>query len=364
MVYFEIMTSEERRLARYNRRQVKRNHDIVKYDDCFTFSHLWHSARKCYKGVGWKTSVKNFKRRAFSNVTHSYFVMKDRKHKPEKPHKFTIHNRGKDREVEGLTIGERVIQKCFCDYGLVDNVSKSLIYDNYATLKGKGSWLCLKRLKKRYGEFMKKHKENGYILIMDFHNYFYSIDHKRLYSMIKKYMDDDSFVFYESIVDNMKGLNLGSQLSQISAVYFSYMFDETCQRETVYYGRYMDDSYCMFKSKDELKRALPRIMNAIKELGLEINPKKVKIIKAKSGFTFLKKAIRYEDNKVIMYPRREFDRVIMRKIKKVNEKVGKEMLICYRPFYIKLNGYKRYLELERETRLWNESISMKSEMVM
>ena len=257
-----------------------------------------------------------------------------------------------------------MIQKCFCDYGLVDNVSKSLIYDNYATLKGKGSWFCLNRLKKRYGKFMKKHKDNGYILIMDFHNYFYSIDHDTLYAMIGKYMDDDSFTFYKSIVDNMKGLNLGSQLSQISAVYFSYRFDETCQRESIYYGRYMDDSYCMFKSKSELRRALPKIMNAIKELGLEINPKKVRIIKAGNGFTFLKKVIRYEDSKVIMYPRREFDRAIMKKMKKVDEKTSKKMLICYRPFYIKLNGYKRYLKLKRRIKLWNENISMKSKMAM
>lgn len=343
------MTSEERRLARYNRRQVKRNHDVVHYDECFTFSHLWHSARKCYKGVGWKTSVKNYKRRAFSNVAHSYFVLKDREHRPEKPHKFVIHNRGKDREVEGLTIGERVIQKCFCDYGLVDNVSKSLIYDNYATLKDKGSWFCLKRLRMRYGKFMRKYRNDGYILIMDFHNYFYSIDHNILYGMIGKYMDKDSFAFYKSIIDNMYGLNLGSQLSQISAVYFSYRFDEVCQKEAVYYGRYMDDSYCMFRNKGELKRALPKMLNAIKELGLEINPKKVKIIKAENGFTFLKKVIRYEEEKIIMYPRREFDRIIMKKMKKVDEKARRKMLICYRAFYMKLNGYHRFQNILKET---------------
>lgn len=339
------MNSIERKQARYNRRKAKRYNPQMNYDNCFTFNHLWVSAKKSYRNVSWKTSVINYKRRTFSNVSHSFFVLKDRKHKPEIPHSFTIYNRGKERKVEGITIGERVIQKCFCDYGIVPLISKSLIYDNSATLKNKGMWFCLKRTKKKYKKFMMKYSDSGYILVLDFHNYFYSIPHDILYFLIKDYMDYDSFNFYKNIVNNMIGLNLGSQLSQISAVFYSYLFDEICQKEAIYYSRYMDDSYCMFKSKDDLLKALPKILSVIESLGLEINPKKVKIIKAINGFTFLKKVFRYKNNKVIIYPKREFDRVIitkMNKLKTINNKAIKQSLLCYKPFYIKFNGYKRF----------------------
>lgn len=342
------MNSLERKQLRYERRKSKRYNKQMSYDDCFTFNHLWQSANKCYKNVSWKTSVINYKRRAFSNVSHSFFILKNRNHKTEIPHSFTIYNRGKERKVEGITIRERVIQKCFCDFGIVPLISKSLIYDNCATLKNKGMWFCLKRTKIKYKKFMMKYKDIGYILILDFHNYFYSISHDILYYLVKRYMDIDSFNFYKSIVNNMIGLNLGSQLSQISAVYYSYLFDEICQNNSIYYSRYMDDSYCMFKSKQDLLKALPEILNTIKYLDLEINPKKVKIIKASNGFTFLKKVFRYKNNKVIIYPKKDFDRVIitkMNKLKSINNQAIKQSMLCYKPFYIKLNGYNRYINI-------------------
>ena len=297
------------------------------------------------QGVSWKTSVKNYKRRAFSNVSHSYFVMKERNHKPEKPYSFKIMNRGKTRSVEAITIKERVIQKCFCDYGFVDNLSKRLIYDNYATLKKKGMWVCLKRLNERYRKFMDKYKDTGYVLVLDFHNYFYSIDHTLLYEKVRRFIDHDCFIFYKTIVDNMEGLNLGSQLSQISAVYFSYMFDEICQRKADVYGRYMDDSYCLFRNKKDLKESLSEIMKVVQKLHLEINSKKVKILKASNGFTFLKKVVHYKENKSMISPRRDMDRIILQKMKKLHKirpDQVKKSLICYRPFYTKLRGYRRF----------------------
>lgn len=345
------MTSEERRLARYNRRQIKRNHDKVSYVKAFTLNHLIQSAHRCYRGVSWKTSVINYKRREYSNVAHSFFVLLEQKHKPETPHKFEIHNRGKIREVESITIRERVIQKCFCDFGFVDNISNRLIYDNSATLKNKGTWFCLARTKKKYADFMKRYGDTGYVLIIDFHSYFASIDHTILYEKISKHLDADSFQFYKKIVDNMKGLNLGSQLSQISAVYFPHSYDEICQRLAYSYGRYMDDSIMFFRTKEELKSALEEIRRAISKLNLEVNPKKVKIMKASNGFTFLKKKFRYAGDKVIVSPMRKFDRIILSKAKKLSLRVNgyaNLIRVSYKPFYAKLNGYKRFKNLERK----------------
>lgn len=321
--------------------------EIVNYYDCFTFSNLWQSAKKSCKNVGWKTSVKNYKRKMFSNVSHAYNIMKNNKYKPKKNKQFIIRERGKERLIDSTPIDTRVIEKCFCDFGIVPLISKTLIYDNSATLKGKGTWFCIERLKKHYAKFMKKYP-NGYILILDFHSYFASINHELLYEMIRKFIDDLSFEFYKKNIDMMIGLNLGSQLSQISAIYFSYLFDELCQSLSWYYSRYMDDSILFFETKEKMLKSIPKITNVIKLLNLSISKKKVRKIKASDGFTFLKKRFLFLNNKVLVYPNKKNDLIVKRKIKRLkNAKVldlSSYINGSLSP-YIKTNAFHRYLSL-------------------
>lgn len=343
------MTSKERHERRYLRRKQKRDmhRGVVNYYDCFTFYNLWKSANRCFKNVRWKSSTKNYERRKFSYVAHAQYTMENHKYKPRKNKQFIIHERGKERIIDSTPIETRVIEKCFCDYGIVPLISKSLIYDNSATLKGKGTWFCLERIKQHYAEFMRKYP-NGYVLILDFHSYFASIGHEILYSLIKKYLSDLSFDFYKRNVDTMQGLNLGSQLSQISAVYYAYLFDETCQSLAYFYSRYMDDSIMFFRTKEDMNKAIKAIMKAIDSLHLVVNKNKVKRSKAIDGFTFLKKRFVYKNGKVIMYPYKKNDRIIKRKANRFK----KANVADYKPYmegclvpYRKTNAHNRYLSL-------------------
>ena len=349
------MNSSERREQRYLRRKEKRmqKREVVRYDDCFTFSNLWKSARKSYNNVRWKTSVKNYERKMFSNVAHASYIMQQHKYKPKKTRQFIIHERGKERIIDSTPIDTRVIEKCFCDYGIVPLISKSLIYDNSATLKGKGTWFCVMRVKFHYATFMRIYPD-GYVLIMDFHSYFASIDHELLYHFVRRYMDDDCFEFYRQNIEMMKGLNLGSQLSQISAVYFAYMFDEICQSLCYYYARYMDDSVMFFRSKQEMENAIPLIIKMIELFNLSVSKKKVKRVKASNGFTFLKKRFLFTNNKVIVYPYKENDRIVRRKMKRLKRAQVSNIqpylngaLVAYK----KTNAYSRYLSLIYDSNL-------------
>lgn len=58
-----------------------------------------------------------------------------------------------------------------------------------------------------------------------------------------------------------------------------------------YYGRYMDDTYIISNSKEELKQLLEDIIKICDKLGIFINRKKTQIFRLDKGFTFLK--IRY-----------------------------------------------------------------------
>ena len=87
-----------------------------------------------------------------------------------------------------------------------------------------------------------------------------------------------------------KSVGIGSQISQISGVYYPTRIDNYCKivKGMKYYGRYMDDIYIIHEDKEYLKGLLNDIQGICDELGLFINPKKTQIVKLSHGFTFLK----------------------------------------------------------------------------
>lgn len=185
------------------------------------------------------------------------------------------------------------MQKCLCDNCLVPILSKSLIYDNGACLKGKGLNFTTNRLKAHLQKYFRKYKGNqGYVLTFDFSKFFESIPHEQLkVKVAKKIKDPRLQKLYNYFVDQFgdTGLGLGSQISQISALYYINDFDHYIKEKLhiKYYGRYMDDGYLIHPSKKYLKFCLQEILRLTKEMGLKINLKKTKISKLENGFMFL-----------------------------------------------------------------------------
>lgn len=58
-----------------------------------------------------------------------------------------------------------------------------------------------------------------------------------------------------------KSLGIGSQISQISGIYYPSKMDNYCKivKGIKFYGRYMDDTYIIGNSKEELKSLLDDI---------------------------------------------------------------------------------------------------------
>ena len=106
------------------------------------------------------------------------------------------------------------------------------------------------------------------------------ITNKRVMELIRQ--------FIKSFGD--KGLCLGSQISQICAVYYANKLDHFIKEKlrVRWYGRYMDDSYLIASSKEELKKYFMEIEKVCLELGIKINNKKTQIFKINKGFKFLK----------------------------------------------------------------------------
>lgn len=267
---------------------------MITYDTTFTYKNLRQSAKDCTKGVKWKASVQSFAINNLQWVASLYNDLKARKYKSKGFHEFWIKERGKMRHIQSVHISERTVQKCLCQYGLKPIVEPRLIYDNGASRRGKGTQFAIKRLRRHLSEHYRKHGQTGGILLLDIHGYFNSIPHDRLLAKYRAVVKDDELfnmtVYFTDCYGEV-GLGLGSELSQLSAIFYLSDVDHHIKEKLHIkgYGRYMDDMYLIHEDVEYLKKCLSEIEKMLEELGLRLNPK-TQIIRFEHGsFTYLKR---------------------------------------------------------------------------
>lgn len=122
---------------------------------------------------------------------------------------------------------------------------------------------------------------------------------------------------------------MGSQVSQIMALIVPNVVDHYIKdtKKFKYYIRYMDDGIVFAKTKKELKSLYIELQMIAKELGLEFNQKKTKIVKARKGFTFLK--VKYkvtEAGKIIRKLERKGIVRMRRKLKSFKNKLNNNLI--------------------------------------
>lgn len=209
---------------------------------------------------------------------------------------FTISERGHVRQIEAPVVRDRIVQKSLMKHILTPSLTPCLIYDNYASMKQRGTSFARKRFEVMLHRYIQKNGTDGYILLIDVKKYFNNIDHdilKRLLAPRLKDQPDDVVRLIHYVIDTSsktgKGLNLGSECPQIFAIYYLNPVDQFVKvvKGVKYYGRYMDDIFIIGRSKAELKALLAEVENKLAELLLEVNHQKTSIVKLRHGFTWL-----------------------------------------------------------------------------
>lgn len=294
------MTSEERRQGRFLRRKAEREEkrkmrmaELDDFDKAFSYGNLYEAYRKSRRNVAWKSSVQKYITQAPLLVNRTYEELHSGEYHSDGFCEFNINERGKIRHIRSVTIHERVVQRCLCDNALVPALSKTFIYDNDASLKGKGYHFAVKRLCGHLRQHYRKHGTDGYILLFDFSKFFDRIPHDVCKEILRKNFTNERIVrLSEHFIDCFGniGLGLGSQISQILALACPNKLDHAIKEKLRIkgYGRYMDDGYLIHKNKDYLKLCLKEIQGICSELGIVLNPKKTQIVKISHGFTWLK----------------------------------------------------------------------------
>ena len=298
------MTSEERRQGRYERRQARRAEQKTRrvglcdsFDWVFSYEHLYHSYKMCRRNVAWKSSVQKYITQAPLNVLNTYNRLHNGKFRTSGFYEFDLMERGKLRHIKSVTIGERVVQRCLCDYALVPMLGRTFIYDNGACMKDKGYTFASKRLTKHLHQYYRKHGNDGYVLLFDFSKFFDRVSHALVKKIIREEFTDKRIIkLTDHFIDAFggdAGLGLGSQISQILALASANRLDHYIKERAgiKYNARYNDDGYLIHHSKEHLEKCLKAIKIICKRLGITLNTKKTQIVKLSHGFTFLK--VRY-----------------------------------------------------------------------
>lgn len=294
------MTSKERHEARYQRRKAKRQkveieraNKYTRWDDTFGLAPLIDGYKSCAKASNKRTATQIWMNSLVTNARKEQIKLANGKWKSRGFNNFEIKERGKWRKIQSVHISEKGIQNSLCNNALIPILRPHLIYDNGASLQGKGTDFALNRFTKHLRDHYRKHGRKGAIYFYDFSGYFSNIQtaplvehvaHKVINESIMKMFKQFVYAFGET------GLGLGSQVSQISAVFYPNKIDHFVKDQLGIHGyaRYMDDGYIICEDIDRLKEIVRMFEQKCDELGIILNRKKCQIIKLTKQFIFLK----------------------------------------------------------------------------
>lgn len=329
-------------------------------------NNLYKAYKVSVKGSKWKESTQRFMLNYLRYIFELQEDLANRTLKNGVTDEFVLWERGRPRPITSLPTRDRIIRHVLCDEVLLPEVKKRIIYDNGASIKGRGISFSRKRFEVHLREYYKKYGNTGYILFGDFSKFYDNIVHETAKRELLKLFDGDAFLDWllslifegfridvsymtdeeysacmEDTFDKLeyrlipkekltgerfmeKSVNIGDQLSQVIGIYYPYRIDNYVKyvRGQKFYGRYMDDWYIMGPSKEELADILENIRLIAKEYGIHINGKKTRIVRISGTYRYLQ--IKYTltgSGKVIRRINPKRVTAMRRKLKKLAVKV-------------------------------------------
>ena len=154
------------------------------YNRLLDMNNLYNAFMNCKQGVDWKESVQRYEANVLHNISTLKQQLENKTYRQKVFFEFDISERGKKRHIKSMHISDRVLQRALCDYVLNPELFKYLIYDNGASVKGKGIEFSRKRLKVHLQRYFRKYGNKGYVLKIDFSKYFDNIPHDILMQKI------------------------------------------------------------------------------------------------------------------------------------------------------------------------------------
>lgn len=376
---------------------VNTKHDTSSYEsrgyqrEIFDGNVLYEAYLRAKKGSDWKPQVQKFEMNYLLELSKMQKDLANMEYEFLPTTNFTLNERGKTRRITGEQIQDRVVKHALCDEVLNPSIERFLIYDNGASLVGKGISFTRRRLVTHLRKYYAQHKSNeGYILLIDFSKYYDNIRHDVLMKLFEKYVDDEHALWllrktiersrvdvsymaddeYENCLNTLfdsllyqymnkslltgekymgKHLNIGDQVAQTAGMSYRILIDNYVKivRGVKFYAGYMDDSYAIHESKEFLEELLEDIIEVAAEMGITVNTRKTRICKLSEHWRFLQ--VQYsltETGRVIQKINPKRLTAMRRKMKKLAPKLTEKDFTDFYKSWFK-NHYKLMSKQQR-----------------
>lgn len=370
-------------------------------DELIHPNHTYNAFLKSNEEVSWKEANQKYSFRVlYHNRKTALKIMND-EYKQMPPAEFDLDERGHRRHIKSHVIRDRVIQRSLNDNILMPALGCKLIETNCASQLGKGLEKQRELFTRDLRDAWKKYGPSAYVLFIDFSKYFDNIQHQVLLDEMSPYLTEPQLNFvkdrlkefeidvsymtdeeystcmntifnsleYENIPRDQrsskekmmaKSVGIGSQTSQIAGLYLPNKVDHYCKdiRKLEFYGRYMDDSYVILPTKQELKDLLyNELLPMYNELGIFVNKKKTQIHCISDQLTFLKINYKFtETGKLYRFVNQEAIHREQRRITKFKKLHSDgtmtldDIINCYKSWrgsYIKYDSKKKIHKLDK-----------------
>lgn len=387
---------------------VNTKHDITSYErkemlccndiasdyirEIFDCNVLYQAYLKARKGSQWKPQVQKFGTYYLLDICKISYELEHYTYMLKPTSNFILNERGKTRYITGEQIQDRIVNHAACDEILNPIMEQYLIYDNAASIRGKGIDFTRRRLIVHLRKYYKEYGNEGYILLIDFSKYYDNIRHKILYSLIKKHVSDNhalwvlrkalerarvdvSYMSNEEYSNCLNGvfnsldynasvpykqrtgqkymdkhLDIGNQIAQTAGVSYRIVPDNFAKikKRCKYYAGYMDDTYNINISKEFLLEFLKEYIEICNLLGITVNTKKTRICKLSSQWRFLQ--VQYsltESGRIIQKINPKRLTCMRRKMRKIAPKMFKKEFDDFYNSWFKAH-YKLMSDRQRE----------------
>ena len=157
-------------------------------------NNLYRAYKVSVKSSKWKESTQKF----MMNFLRYIFEIQDdiinRTLQNGPTQEFELHERGRIRPITSIQIRDRIVRHSLCDEVLLPEVRKHIIYDNCASIKGRGISQQRKRFEIHLHKYYQLYGNDGYILFGDFSKFYDNIIHEIAKRELLKLFDDDEFI--------------------------------------------------------------------------------------------------------------------------------------------------------------------------
>ena len=287
-----------------------------------SYGELYKAGKKCCNGVRWKNSVQRFEMHLFSGTAVRARQVQSGTWKPAPYVHFTLCERGKVRPIDAPRVQDRQVQKAYTRNVLLPLYLPSMIYNNGASLEGKGFEFSKRLLKQELHDHFRKYGTAGSIILMDFKQFFPSAPHDEIYKRHAFFIYDEALRdFGDKIVASMggdKGMPLGVEPSQAEMVALPSPVDNfiKCQLALKGAGHYMDDYHILVPPDRDAEEIKALVIAKAEGMGLTVSRDKTRISPLSKPFRYCKAKYQLTDTgRVIINGNRSSSKRTRRKIK-------------------------------------------------